>query len=112
MAIDEILSAPEIVKDHLGADFCAIKVAKFVSCGAFESAALEMIGARAAFMLSRGEDSSMATVVLPGMVSDVTAEGPTPGIALLAGYLLAIQSLPCFTNSFLAPPVGLPSHLH
>jgi hypothetical protein len=65
-----------------------------IAAGASESAALAMIGTDAAWMLSRGAvDSCLASVILPGMTEEVTAQACTPALALLAAWSSAALCL-------------------
>jgi hypothetical protein len=63
-----------------------------IAAGAYESAALALIGKEAAFMLSRsGAGRCIATVLAPGMKAEITGEGATPALALLAAWADARQ---------------------
>ena len=60
-----------------------------IECGAFESAALAIIGEGTAFMLSRsGDNRCLATIADHGV--EATAEGATLALALLAAYAGAL----------------------
>ena len=58
--------------------------------GAWESAAIELLGPEAGYMLSRGNGSHLASVFLPGMSEDVTAEGASAALALMAAQMAAL----------------------
>lgn len=61
-----------------------------IAAGAFESAALALIGSDAAWMLSRsGEGRCLASVIAPGMTGEADGEGATPALALLAAWAMA-----------------------
>lgn len=63
-----------------------------LSCGAFESAVLAIMGGESAFMLSRGGSGScLASVVLPDGSEETIAEGSTLALALLAAHLSALH---------------------
>lgn len=69
-----------------------------LASGSFESAALALLGADASFMLSRGGNGvCLASIALPGCTAEVTAEGTTPALALLAAQVSAIlaETGPC-----------------
>ena len=56
-----------------------------LASGAYESAALALLGFRSAFMLSRGTSGvCIATLVAPGDCGEITAEAASPALALLA----------------------------
>jgi hypothetical protein len=59
--------------------------------GAFESAALAVIGEDVGYMLSRGASGkAMASVVLATSEEEATAEAATPALALLAAHVAAV----------------------
>ena len=59
-----------------------------LASGAQESAALALLPKGASYLLSRGEDDTcLASVVLPQTGEEVTAEGATPALAVLAALL-------------------------
>ena len=61
----------------------------FIGQGAFESAALAIIGRAAPFMLSRsGDGDCLATIAGPGV--EVTAQGASPALALLGAWAAAL----------------------
>lgn len=61
-----------------------------IAAGAFESAALAVIGDQATWMLSKGgEGRCLASLILPGMSEEVTSEGATPALALLGAWASA-----------------------
>jgi hypothetical protein len=60
-----------------------------IAAGAFESAALALIGTDAAWMLSRsGAGRCLANVIAPGMTAEADGEGATPALALLAAWAM------------------------
>ena len=62
-----------------------------VAAGAYETAALALLGSETGFMLSRGvKGSSLATVVLSGRDEEMTVEGTTAALALLAALAMAL----------------------
>ncbi len=61
-----------------------------IAAGAFESAALAVIGGEATWIVSKGgEGRCLASVVLPGMSEEVTSEGASPALALLGAWASA-----------------------
>jgi len=63
-----------------------------LAAGAFESAVLYLMGGQSAFMLSRsGNGSCLASVVRADGAEEITAEGATPALALLAAHVLALS---------------------
>lgn len=69
-------------------------VEAMLAASAYASASLTLLGGKTAFMLSRGLDgSSLATVVLPGQGEEMTAEGETPALALLAALASALLAV-------------------
>lgn len=66
-----------------------------IAAGAYESAALAVIGAEATWILSKGGDGRcLASVVLPGMSEEVTSQGATPSLALLGAWASAALVCP------------------
>lgn len=64
---------------------------RFLTAGAYNSAALSLLEPGLSYMVSRGPTKgSLASVVMPGMDHDVSAEGPSFAIALVAAYLAAL----------------------
>lgn len=64
-----------------------------LACGAAESAVLRIIGPDAAFMLSRGQDTCLATMVVPtgtDEVEEILAEASTLALALLAAHVAGL----------------------
>jgi hypothetical protein len=60
-----------------------------IAAGAFESAALALIGSDAAWMLSRSRAGRcLASVIAPGMTAETDGEGATPALALLAAWAM------------------------
>jgi hypothetical protein len=61
-----------------------------LAAGAFESAALAVIGDEATWMVSKGaEGRYLASLLLPGMTEEVTREGASPALALLGAWASA-----------------------
>ena len=84
-------------------------VEAMLACGAEVSAALALLPKGASFLLSRGEDDTcLASVILPLSTEEVTAEGASPSLALLAA-LMASLVLPAKgqNNALLADIDGL-----
>jgi hypothetical protein len=62
-----------------------------LACGAEESAALALLPKGSGFLLSRGEDGlCLASVMLGGAHEEVTAQGATPALAMLATMAAAL----------------------
>ena len=62
-----------------------------LACEALESAALGLLPRGSSYLLSRGaDDFCLASVVLPHTTEEVTAEGATPPLALLAALCAAL----------------------
>ena len=62
-----------------------------LACGALESAALSLLPRGSSYLLSRGaDDFCLASVVLPHTTEEVTAEGATPPLALLAALCASL----------------------
>jgi len=69
----------------------AARIDVMLRAGAYESAALAVIGEGAGYMLSRGPSgSALASVILPGSEDEATAEASTPALALIAAHVAAI----------------------
>jgi hypothetical protein len=67
------------------------RIEAMLAADAAESAALALTGGETGFMLSRGAGGTcLATIALPGGEEDVTAEGATVALALLAARLSAL----------------------
>ena len=78
--------ALELARANRSAEIIEVMIA----AGAYESAALAVIGTEATWMASRGgAGRCLASIVLPGMTEDVSAEGTTPALALLAAWAKA-----------------------
>ena len=61
-----------------------------IAAGAYESAALSVIGDQATWIVSKGgEGRCLASVVLPGMSEEATSEGASPALALLGAWASA-----------------------
>jgi hypothetical protein len=64
---------------------------RFLAAGAYSSAALTLLEPGLSYMVSRGATPGcLASVVKPGMEKDVTAQGETIAMALVAAYLAAL----------------------
>ena len=67
------------------------RIEAMLACGAQESAALALLPKGASYLLSRGaDDVCLASVVLPLTAEEVTAEGATPALALLAALTASL----------------------
>ena len=63
-----------------------------ISCGAGESAAMALLPADAAYIVSRGGNGvHLASVIFDGMDEEVAAEAPTGGLAMLAAMAGALR---------------------
>jgi hypothetical protein len=63
----------------------------FLSAGAYDSAALSLLALGHSYMVSRGPSKGcLASVVMPGMEREVSAEGATSAMALVAASLAAL----------------------
>ena len=61
-----------------------------LSVGAYETAAIALLGTGIGYLVSRGpEGSCLASVVLPGMSEDMCVEASTEALALLSALLAA-----------------------
>ncbi len=68
-------------------------VPALLSVRAYASAALALLPPEAGYMLSRGgHGSHMASLVLPGMDEEVTAEGASAALALLGALAAALHA--------------------
>lgn len=86
-----MLSAPRVPREL---------VEVMIAARAFESAALAVIGPQAAWMLSKGsENACLASVLLPGMNEEITREGATPALALIAAWASAALVKPVRSSS-------------
>ena len=85
-----------------------------IAAGAFETAALAVIGDHATWMLSKGgEGRCLASLILPGMSEEVTSEGATPALALLGAWAsaaLVSRGAPAAEQSPPARPTGASFH--
>ena len=62
-----------------------------LTVGAYESAALTFMGAEMGYMVSSGPNGAyLASVILPGMTEDASAEGENLALALLAALAAAL----------------------
>lgn len=85
-----------------------------IAAGAFESAALAVIGDQATWIISRGgEGRCLASVLLPGMAEEVTGEGVSPALALLGAWAkasLLVTVTPAADQGLPARPAGASLH--
>ena len=83
---------------------CNRSFEQLLEAGAYESAAVALVGSDACYMVSRGADgSSLASVILPGMETEVSARGASFELGLIGAYLGAIFSLCSGTAGPLKP---------
>ena len=67
------------------------KFAAMIACGAYESAAMLLLGPDLSFLLSRGANGvCIASAVLADEDEDVTAQAATPALALIAAHVAAV----------------------
>ena len=79
-----------------------------IAAGAFESAALLLLGEDAAWMLSRGaRGRCLASLLLPGMSEEVTCEAASPALALLGAW--ACEALARAQSGEVPAEAALPS---
>jgi len=79
-----------------------------IAAGAYESAALLLLGEDAAWILSRGgEGRCLASLLLPGMSEEVTCEAASPTLALLGAW--ACAALARAQSGEVPVEAGLPS---
>jgi hypothetical protein len=84
--LSRLRDALTLVKTTRSLDMVEVMIA----AGAFESAALAVIGDNATWMVSKGGDGRcLASLILPGMSEEVTSEGATPALALLGAWASA-----------------------
>ena len=77
-----------------------------IAACAFESAALAVIGAQSAWMVSKGsENGCLASILLPGMAEEVTREGKTAALALIGAWATAALVKPVAASSGQARPL-------
>lgn len=69
-------------------DFARLE--QLLAADAMESAVLSLLGPKVPFMLSRGNGSCLATVLVPEEGGEVMAEAATMALALLAAYVSAL----------------------
>ncbi len=85
-----------------------------IAAGAYESGALAVIGTDATWIVSKGgEGRCLASIVLPGMSEDVSAEGASPALALLAAWAkaaLVSTGKPAADQALPARPAGTLLH--
>lgn len=92
-----MLSAPGVPREL---------VEVMIAARAFESAALAVIGPQAAWMVSKGsENACLASVLLPGLREEITREGATPALALIAAWASAALLKPVRSSSDQAVPL-------
>lgn len=79
-----------------GDDYGCLSPADFeamIRIGAFESAAISLLGPESGYLLSRGPNGlHLASVFLPGRDVEVTAEAPTAALALVAALALSLAA--------------------
>lgn len=79
-----------------GDDFGILSPADFdamIRIGAFESAAITLLGPETGYLLSRGPNGiHLASVFLPGRDEEVTVEAPTAALALVAALALSLAA--------------------
>jgi hypothetical protein len=62
--------------------------------GAHDSAAMALVPEGASWLISQsGDGGSIASVLLPGMAEELTAQAPSPALALVAALSAALASL-------------------
>jgi hypothetical protein len=85
-----------------------------IAAGAFESAALTVIGSEATWLVSKGGDGTcLASVLLPGMTEEVTCQGASPALALLGAWAsaaLVSTAKPAADQTLPSRPVGTLLH--
>ncbi len=85
-----------------GEDFGVLSPADFeamIRIGAFESAAISLLGPGSGYLLSRGPNGiHLASVFLPGSDVEVTAEAPSAALALVAALALSLAAPPGALN--------------
>ena len=85
------VAAPELVSGHWKSLPQASVLAAMCAAGAFESAALALIGEGMGYLLSRGGNGVfLASVVLADQTEDQSCMGRTAALALLAALALAL----------------------
>lgn len=83
--------APDAARPMLSRLPREVELENMLAIGAYESAAMALLGRDAGFMLSRGGNGCcMASVVLPNMAQEMTGEGATVALALLAAQAAAL----------------------
>ncbi len=66
------------------------RIDAMLASGAALNAVLEILGRDTAFMLSRGSEACLATVVPSGASEEANGEGSTLALAMLAGHISAV----------------------
>ena len=88
----------------------AAAIEAMLACGANESAVLALMSPDAGFLLSRGGNGiCLASIVLPDGSEEVTAEGSTMALALLAALVSAVlagRSEPRMANPAMRAAMG------
>lgn len=90
---DRIREAARILGAEGGVACASVNFARLeqlLEADAPESAVLSLLGPRVPFMLSRGNGSCLATVLVPEEGGEVMAEGATMALALLAAHVSAL----------------------
>ncbi|MBS0255348.1 MAG: hypothetical protein JSS36_09110 [Proteobacteria bacterium] len=82
---------PPDVVTTAGAAPNPVRIGRMLDAGAALCAAIELLGPGVGYLLSRGGSGRViASVVLPTSQAEVTLEGATPALALLAAYSAAL----------------------
>lgn len=85
-----------------GEDCAALSLPDFeamIGVGAFESAAVALLGPESGYLLSRGPNGiHLASVFLPGRDAEVTVEAPTAALAVVAALALSLAAPPGALN--------------
>lgn len=78
--------------ERLGEDRDPVAIEPMLAVGAYESAALALLPARASYMFSRGEAGGVhfASVLVPGIEDEVTMPGASAALALIAALVAAL----------------------
>ncbi len=80
----------------------SLRIEQLIATGAWESAAIELLPAGTAYMLSCSPDGHhMATVVLAEWPDEVNTEGPSFALALIAALIEAKASVPTSSTALL-----------
>ncbi|MDE2597268.1 MAG: hypothetical protein KGL44_10365 [Sphingomonadales bacterium] len=93
-ARDVLRLAPHQVSTPFGLIADPHRFEALIAAQAFESAALALLGGEAGYMISRGGGQThLASVILPGMTEDVTAEAASAALALLSAQAAALAAI-------------------